>query len=164
MKWSRPHFMYHGMMAGMSHFKAHCAFGFWRGRDVVAGYTGPADDGMGQFGRLTSVKDLPGDAVLARHVKEAMKINLALEAGEKPRTKVTVKKPVVVEVPPDLQKALARSKKALATFTAFSPSKRKEYAEWVAGAKREETRERRIATTIEQLEEGKALNWKYENC
>ena len=30
MKWSNPHFMYHGMLCGMASFKHHCALGFWK--------------------------------------------------------------------------------------------------------------------------------------
>ena len=35
MKWSNPHFDYKGVLAGMSAFKAHCAFGFWKGSLIV---------------------------------------------------------------------------------------------------------------------------------
>jgi len=46
-------------------------------------------------------------------------------------------------------------------FDHTSRSCQREYIEWIAGAKREETRARRIATTIEQIGESKPLNWKY---
>jgi hypothetical protein len=35
MKWSFPHFMYKGMLCSMASFKAHCAFGFWKGALVI---------------------------------------------------------------------------------------------------------------------------------
>ena len=66
------------------------------------------------------------------------------------------KKPVVV---PDYFLAALE---ALATFEAFSPSHQREYVEWVTEAKQEATRERRLATTLEWLAEGKSRNWKYE--
>jgi hypothetical protein len=49
-------------------------------------------------------------------------------------------------------------------FADFSPSHRREYIEWITEAKRPETRDKRIATTLEWLSEGKSRNWKYEKC
>jgi uncharacterized protein YdeI (YjbR/CyaY-like superfamily) len=69
--------------------------------------------------------------------------------------------PGAVTVPADLAAALRRNRKARASFEAFSPSHRREYIEWITEAKREETREKRLATTIEWLEEGKPRHWKY---
>lgn len=51
-----------------------------------------------------------------------------------------------------------------AAFKAFPPGARGEYIEWITEAKQEATRQRRLATTIEWLAEGKRRNWKYENC
>jgi len=65
---------------------------------------------------------------------------------------------------PELEAALGKAPKAKATFDGFPPSCRREYLEWVSEAKRDETRAKRIATTIEWLSEGKRRNWKYENC
>ena len=48
------------------------------------------------------------------------------------------------------------------TFEALSPSQRRDYIEWITEAKREETRERRVATALAWLAEGKSRNWKYE--
>jgi uncharacterized protein YdeI (YjbR/CyaY-like superfamily) len=69
-----------------------------------------------------------------------------------------------VKVPPYFARALDASPKALAAFERSSPSVRREYVEWITEAKRETTRERRIATALEWLAEGKKLNWKYEKC
>lgn len=57
---------------------------------------------------------------------------------------------------------LALNAKAAATFTALSPSHQREYLEWFTEAKTPETRQRRMATALEWLGEGKARNWKYE--
>jgi uncharacterized protein YdeI (YjbR/CyaY-like superfamily) len=65
---------------------------------------------------------------------------------------------------PDFAKALARDKKAKQHFDDFSPSHQREYMEWIGDAKQDATRERRIATALEWLAEGKARNWKYEKC
>ena len=67
-------------------------------------------------------------------------------------------------MPPELAEALAQDVAAAATFTAFLPSCRRDYCEWVAEAKRAETKMKRVAEAIAWLREGKKRNWKYENC
>ncbi|HLT24351.1 MAG TPA: YdeI/OmpD-associated family protein, partial [Ignavibacteria bacterium] len=47
-------------------------------------------------------------------------------------------------------------------FAAFSPSHKREYIEWVTEAKTEATREKRLATAIEWMSEGKSRHWKYQ--
>lgn len=159
-KWSSPSFEYEGILCGMAAFKAHCAFGFWKHELVIDGASGKEREAMGSFGRLTSIADLPSKAVLTRYVKKAMKLN---EDGVKaPRTKTRPKPAIPVH--PALTAALAKNKRALATFDAFSPSQRREYVEWVGEAKGEDTRERRIQSAIEWMAEGKPRNWKYMNC
>jgi len=159
MKWSMPHFDYKGIFCGMAAFKAHCTFGFWKG-SLIEGVGGDkAREAMGQLGRIAHLEDLPPDAVLERYIREAMRLNDAgVKAARKPK-KASTKD---VTVPPELSSALERNPRAQAAFDAFSPSHRREYAEWVAEAKGEATRERRVATAIEWLMEGKSRNWKYE--
>ncbi len=53
-----------------------------------------------------------------------------------------------LEVPKDLAAALARNKKAAGNFEAFSPSAKKGYLYWINGAKRSETRAKRIRETV----------------
>jgi len=69
-----------------------------------------------------------------------------------------------VRVPDDLAAALAGNAKARATFDGFPPSQQREYVDWLTEAKREETRQRRLAQAIEWLAEGKPRNWKYMAC
>lgn len=159
-KWRSPTFMHHGILAGMSAFKEHAVFGFWKGSLVVDDKNEKAQSGMGQFGRLTKLSDLPSKKVLAGLVKKAMQLN---ESGVKVvREPKHDKKPATM--PKDLAAALARNKKARLAFEAMSPSHRKEYMEWVGEAKRDETRAMRIQKTVTQLEEKKSLNWKYAKC
>jgi uncharacterized protein YdeI (YjbR/CyaY-like superfamily) len=159
-KWGVPHFQYRGgMMCAMASFKAHCAFGFWRSTQVVGGSSRNAE-AMGDFGRITSVDELPAKSRIKSLVKAAMKLN---EAGAKrvPRKRSAPKKPAAV--PRDLTLALDGDAKARATFDGFPPSQQREYVEWITEAKAAATRERRIATAIEWLAEGKRRNWKYES-
>lgn len=159
-KWGSPHFMHRGMLCGMAAFKAHCAFGFWKGKLVFD--DAKSRDAMGQFGCITSLKDLPADRALRTYVKKAAKLN---ESGAKvPRPLKHPKKDrsALDVVPADLATALRRNSRARKTFEGFSPSRRREYIEWITEAKREETRVKRLATTMEWLEEGKAFHWRYQ--
>lgn len=159
-KWSFPHFDYKGMMCSMASFKQHCAFGFWK-QSLMDEGTFPEKNAMGSFGRITSLKDLPNDKTMKALIREAMRLN---DEGVK-ITKPPVsqeKKPLVV--PDILLEQLARNDKAAETFNAFPPSCKKEYIQWITEAKTDATRDKRLATTIEWLSEGKRKNWKYEKC
>ena len=158
-KWGMPTFLYEGMLCGMAAFRAHATFGFWKGSLVVDAQGGKAEDAMGQFGRITSLGDLPPRRELVGYVKKAMKLN---EDGVRPARAKAAKAAGIV--PADLKAALAKNRKAAAVFAAFAPSHRREYVEWIVEAKRPETRARRLVTAIEWLTAGKKHNWKYEKC
>ena len=160
MKWSMPHFDYKGIMCGMAAHKQHCSFGFWRGAELALGGRGEESDGMGHFGRITALGDLPDDKTLIAYVKRAVELK---DSGAKQAKSAAPKKePAALEVPDYFTAALRNNKKAQQTFDTFSYSRRKEYVEWVTSAKRDETREERLATAMEWLAEGKSRNWKYE--
>jgi hypothetical protein len=155
-KWGMPSFGHHGIVCGMAAFKAHCTLGFWKGR-LVFGPGPKGNTAMGQFGRITSLADLPSGAVLARYVKKAAALNAA---GVKARPRKHPQwKPIPMQA--DLRSALARNAKARATWERFPPSQRWEYLDWITGAKGVETRARRLATTVEWLAAGKVRNWRY---
>lgn len=161
-KWGMPHFEHKGIMCGMASFKEHCAFGFWKGSLVIDAKEIKSVDAMGQFGRITSLKDLPPKKVLVGYVKKAAELN---EAGIKnpARVKQRAEKKELV-VPDYFTAAVKKNKKAFATFDGFPYSKKKDYVEWVTEAKTDETRARRLKTAVEWMAEGKARNWKYERC
>ena len=160
LKWSMPSFLYKGkILANMAAFKAHAAFGFWRANEVI-GQTGAERDSMGQFGRLTSVADLPAPDALAAMIRKAV---ATIDSGPAPAKPKKPPKPEL-PTPDDLREALDATPKAAATFDSFAPSCRREYVEWVVEAKRPETRAKRVAQAVEWMAEGKKRNWKYENC
>ena len=165
MKWSRPFFVYRGVILGnISAFKQHCTFGLWGTEvaEVLRADGVASSEAMGTFGRIASLEDLPPRKKLIAYVKNAAKLieeGTRTKAWERPK----VAKPAL-EVPAALAAALKKHKVASKQFDAMSPSCRREYIEWVADAKREETRDKRIATTIEWVAEGKSRNWKYEQC
>ena len=161
LKWGFPHFMYKGILCSMASFNAHCAFGFWKGKLLeeklksVAKGQGPA---MGDFGRVTSLSDLPAKKTLIRSVREAVALN---DEGVKVPRESKGKGERSLVVPDYFHDALRKKKKALATFEGFSTSNKREYVEWVTEAKGEETRKRRLETAVAWMAEGKIRNWKY---
>ena len=159
-KWGMPTFVHAGgILCGMAAFKQHASFGYWKHALVVG--EGEPRDGMGSYGKMTSLQDLPPDKMLLAHIRKGMTL---IEAGVKasPARKATPKPPA--ETPEDLIAALKKNTPAQATFDAFPPSCRREYIEWIVEAKRDETRAKRLAQTVDWLAEGKRRNWKYENC
>jgi hypothetical protein len=154
LKWNVPAFDYKGILCGMAAFKAHVTFGFWKSQLMDLPSTG---DGMGQFGQVKSLDDLPTEKELIALVKRAAALN---DQGVKvPRPKTAPKSPL--ETPAAFSTALKKNKKAQKRFEDFSPSHKREYIEWITEAKQEATRDRRIATAVEWIAEGKPRNWKY---
>ena len=160
LKWSMPAFEYKGILCGFAAFKQHATLMFWKQSLLESDAFPKNKTAMGSFGRITSLKDLPGDKVLLGLIHQAMELN---EKGIKvPKKPAAPKKELVV--PEILTKALSKHKAAKTTFENFPYSCKKEYVEWITEAKTEPTRDKRLATTIEWLAEGKRRNWKYENC
>jgi hypothetical protein len=160
MKWSFPHFMHDGILCSMAAFKEHCAFGFWKGA-LIEGAPGLGREAMGQFGRITSIRDLPPEKTLMRLVQQAAKLNENGVKTPKVRKPELPRRPVP-PAPADFLSALRKNKKALATYEGFSPSHKREYVEWITEAKGEATRQRRMTTAIEWMADGKARNWRYQ--
>lgn len=158
-KWGMPSFTYKGqILANMAAFKEHATFGFWRSKEVAG--TDDAESAMGQFGRLTSVADLPDDAALEAMVRKAAAL---IDSGTKAPRPLKHPKPAL-SMPDDLGAALGANPSAQATYDGFPPGQRREYLEWVTDAKRPETRAKRISQAVEWMAEGKRRNWKYESC
>ncbi len=143
-------------MCSMAAFKEHAAFGFWKASLLEDPKGLLKEDGMGSLGKIRSLSDLPGDAVLAKFIRQAMKLNEEGKKVAKPKAA-----PITVTVPDYLTKALKRNAAARKTFEAFSPSNKRDYVDWLTEAKTEETREKRLTTAIEWMAEGKIRNWKY---
>lgn len=157
-KWGMPSFVYKDRpLANMAAFKAHAAFGFWYRHELGTGKEGEA---MGQYGRIESLADLPAAEELEALTRKAMAL---IDSGVKPQRAVKEPKPEA-EVPPELAEALARDDAAATVFNGFPPSCRREYCEWIAEAKRPETKAKRVAEAVSWIREGKRRNWKYENC
>jgi len=158
-KWSAPGFTLNGkILLMMAAFKQHAALNFWRGHEIGDG--SPKAGAMGQFGRLTTVSDLPPDDQLDSMLREA-----AALAATAPAPRKTKHEPKPAPgMHPEFAAALAKSSKAKAVLDGFPPSAQRDYLEWISEAKQDATRAKRIATAVEWLEEGKRRHWKYQNC
>ena len=160
-KWGMPHFEYNGKnLCSFAAFNKHCALTFWMASEMKTFQklnNGPVE-GMGHFGKITSIKELPSNKELKACIKEAM---VLLDNGFVLKKKKPDEKKEL-PVPEYFTKALNKNKKAKANFEKASYSWKKEYIEWITDAKTDTTREKRMNTAIEWIEEGKGRNWKYE--
>ncbi|HJR73632.1 MAG TPA: YdeI/OmpD-associated family protein [Luteimonas sp.] len=159
-KWGMPSFVYQGkILCGMAAFKQHASFGFWKHAQVM-GEANPRD-GMGSYGKMARLSDVPPKRQLVADIKKAMRLQGEGAKTAGPR-KTAASKPAPT-TPPDLVAALKKNAKARGAFEAFAPSHKREYIEWLTEAKREDTRARRLAQAVEWIAEGKQRNWKYQN-
>ena len=158
-KWGMPYFSYNGkILCAMAAFKQHCSFSFSRPdlmKDPGKFFRMEKGGGMGVFGKIQSLKDVPPSKTFTAYIKEAMQFN---EDGFKAPPMFN-KAPVIV--PDYFQKALDKNKAAKSIFEKFAPSHRKEYIKWMEEAKTEATRNRRMETALEWIAEGKNRNWKH---
>lgn len=166
-KWSRPFFEYKGtILCHVVAFKQHCTFGFWsKEMGAILTEAGVSThDGKGFLDRITRAADLPPEKALLGWIRQAAAL---IDSGEATSPVAArngaAKAPRPAPEPsPEFAAALRKNKKASAVFAAFSPSCRREYVEWIADAKRDETRRKRIAEAVEWIAEGKQRNWKYQ--
>lgn len=148
-KWGMPHFMIGGRnVIGLAAFKAHAS--------IVIHHEERPGEGMGSLGKLVRLDDLPPDDALIARFRAA---HAALGTAKPKRPPKPER-----HVPPGFAAALEAAPEAQRVFDSFAPSHRREYVEWIADAKREETQAKRIAQAIAWLAEGKKRNWKYEDC
>ncbi|HUL34716.1 MAG TPA: YdeI/OmpD-associated family protein, partial [Candidatus Eisenbacteria bacterium] len=109
------------------------------------------------------VQGLPSDKLLLAYMRQAAAL---VETGARTKSldRPAKRKPRPLVIPQELSSALKKNKLAAKAFAAFSPGKQREYAEWIAEAKRPETRQQRLTQAIKWISQGKSRNWKYENC
>lgn len=168
-KWGMPFFEFRGaIVCCMAAFKKHCRFGFWGKeiRVVLREAKVPGMNNSGWFDRITRANDLPADKLIVDFVRQAA---MLIESGNytspmAARYKRAKAKKITVKMTREFAAALKKSKNATTAFAAFSPGGKREYVEWIANAKRPETRDKRIATAIEWISAGKQRHWKYQNC
>lgn len=153
-KWGIPAFMLRGKnVAGMAAFKQHAS--------IMLTADDTAGGGMGSYGKLTSLDELPSENDLTRRLHFSRDM---LAQGKALRNIPERKPKAEIAMPQDFAAALREAPAAEAFFGGLAPGQRREYLEWIAEAKQDATRAKRLATAIEWLSEGKRRNWKYEKC
>jgi uncharacterized protein YdeI (YjbR/CyaY-like superfamily) len=151
-KWGVPHFIHRGKnLGGMAGFKTHAA--------LMIANAGRVGEGMGGYGKIASLDELPPKAELLAQIRHAA---ADIEAGKKAAwSKKSPPKPAL-PVPQDMAAALKANPAAQAVFEGFTDAQRRDYIEWITSAKADATREKRLAQALEWIAEGKRRNWKYE--
>lgn len=153
LRWRAPFWILEGrQLCGMAAFKAHCAF-------IIDGPGG--GEAMGDLGRITALDDLPPDEELTGLLRQKA---ARIRSGEDKASKAAPRPKPAIAVPEDFASALARTAGARAVWDGFTEAQRRDYLDWITGAKRDATRAKRIATAAEWIGEGKRRNWKYESC
>jgi len=158
-KWGTPHFEYKGTICTLAAFKQHCAIGFWKSSllpDPHAVLT-KREEAAGQFGKITSLDDLPSEEILLELIKSAIVLN---EQGIKTEKKAPKPK-IELTVPDDFKQLLAQNLVAQNNFENFSYSCKKEFLEWFEEAKTSSTRQKRLDSAMQFIADGKTRYWKY---
>lgn len=162
-KWRQPCYSQNGLVCAMAAFKQHVNFTFFEGKHLIDkhGVFGDSNNQNLSAFKLKSIDELPADNILISYIQQAIAYN---QSAEKPKKTKAKKDKAELIIPRELAEALAQNTKASEHFDNFSYSKQNDYIEWISSAKRDTTRQKRLATAIEWISEGKGRNWKYENC
>ena len=173
-KWGTPAFEHGGLLGVMSAHKEHVAWALWRGArlDDPEGLLKKVGRTSMTRAKASTKSELPTQKVIADYVRRAAA--LAAEEGPSPKRSGGAKQPSgkrstktrrpPPKTPEDLAVRLAENDDARRFFESLPPSAKRDYVDWITGAKRDATRTKRLNTTIEWLAEGKRRHWKYENC
>lgn len=161
-KWGAPCYTYKGKnLVGLASFKGWVCLWFHQGallkddsRVLVNAQEGKTK-ALRQW-RMTSASDIK-PAIIKRYVKEAIAL---VDAGKEIRTERTK----TVDVPDELANAMRRHKGATAAFRKLTPGRQREYAEHIASAKRDDTKQKRIERILPMIAAGIGLHDKYRNC
>ena len=161
-KWGGPCYLHNDkMVVGMGAFKSYVGLWFYQGA-LLADEDGVlinAQEGktkaLRQW-RFGSMKEIKVRKIKA-YIKEAIELQ---EEGKE--IKADRSQPVVV--PPELKKALAANKKAQTAFKALTKGRQREYTTYIADAKRDETKAKRLEKILPMIEEGIGMNDKYRKC
>lgn len=151
-KWGAPAFVYKGKnLGGMAAFKAHAA--------LMIAYAGREGDGMGGYGKIASLDELPPKDDLLVQIRQGA---ANVDAGKKPEWSKKAPAKAELPVPQDMAASLKANPVAQAVFEGFTDAQRRDYVVWITEAKTDVTREKRLIQAIEWIAEGKRRNWKYE--
>jgi uncharacterized protein YdeI (YjbR/CyaY-like superfamily) len=103
--------------------------------------------------RMTSAKEIKSTAI-KRYVREAIQL---VKDGQT----VDTSNRKAFSVPPELKAALTKSKLANRKFAALTPGRQRDYAEYIASARRDQTKQNRLKKIMPMIRQGIGLNDKY---
>ena len=159
LKWSIPCYTFQGKnVVGIGGFKGYFGLWFFQGAlmedpdGVLVNAQQGKTKGMRQW-RMSHKRDIKVRSI-KKYVKLAQNV---VESGAE--IKPDRGRPIVIH--PLLQSALDENKAAASAFRSLTPGLRREYADYIQTAKREETRLRRLAKILPMIQQGVGLNDKY---
>ena len=151
-KWNALCFSGRKLICGMSACKKHLGLAFFRGTelpDPARLLTGGENNTNILSIRLATFEGFNRDALRAL-LRAAVELDAEPALPPPPKAK---REPW--PVPEFFAAALKRNKKAAAGFAKLSPSCQREYLAWLSTARRPETREKRLAETLQALATGR---------
>lgn len=156
-KWNAPCFYLEGLICWYVGFKQHVGINFYKGsiiKDTFKEFV--EDQGTDKGNRLIHYNTLADVNVeaLNDYVQQAIGLN-------ENKINVDHEKKKALETPDYFLKALVDHPSAKKVFEEFTDAQRRDYIEWLIEAKRESTRDKRMAQAVEWITEGKVRNWKY---
>ena len=161
-KWGMPTYTYKGKnVCGMANFKNHFGLWFFQGallkdeKNVLVNAQEGKTKAMRQW-RMKNKSEIKSRTVKA-YVKEAIGL---IDSG----TEIKADRSKPVAMPPELKKALAKSKTLQKQFEQFTKGKQREFADHIADAKRAETKQKRLEKILPMIADGVGLHDKYRNC
>ena len=161
-KWGAPCYTFDGKnVVGIGAFKAYCGLWFYQGalladeENVLINAQEGKTKAMRQW-RFKNKKEIKSRSIKA-YITEAISL---VQSGKE--IKPNRSKPVVI--PPELQTAFRSNKKLHNCFKEMTPGKQREYADYIADCKREETKTKRLEKIMPMILDKQGLNDKYRNC
>jgi len=158
-KWGGPCYTYDGrMVVGFGAFKSYVALWFYQGAllsdrdDVLINAQEGRTKALRQW-RFTASEQIKPEQIQA-YVLESIELQM-----QGKRIKPDRNKPLVI--PPQLNQALDDDERAGAAFNELSRGRKREYAEYISEAKREETKAKRLAKILPMITAGVGLNDRY---
>lgn len=161
-KWGAPVYALEGKnVAGIAAFKNHCALWFFNGALLKENTVLLHNAQEGKTKALRQIRFEKGDKIeseiLQKYVTEAIQI----QREGKEIKPVTSNKLVV---PAELKAAFKEDNALEKSFQQLTKGKQREYADYIAEAKRESTKQSRLEKIKPMILSGVGLNDKYKNC
>ena len=159
-KWGSPVYTIDNKnVAGLGAFKSYVGIWFFQGvflkdkKKVLMNAQEGKTKGMRQW-RFSSVEEMD-DTLILEYVAEAIQ-------NQKDGKEIKAVKNNVLELPEEMAEYLSKNKNVKIAFDKFTPGKKKEFAEYINEAKREDTKMKRLEKIAAMILAGRGLNDKYK--